>query len=586
MRSHYCGSLSLDHVGLTVSVCGWVHSIRDHGGVLFVSLRDREGMVQIVFHPQKTEAFEIANALHSEYVVAVTGCVISRSPETVNAHLATGYVEIDADDVLILNTAVTPPFQFDDAVSEWVRLSARFFDLRRPQMQANLMMRYKINCAFREFLGQNGFIEIETPLLTRSTPEGARDYLVPSRVHPGSFFALPQSPQLFKQILMVSGFDRYFQITRCFRDEDLRADRQPEFTQVDIEASFMSMDDIRSLMEECLLHVFQSVGVSLPSPLPVLSYREAMCRYGSDKPDLRSPLVLTDVTDIARHVDFQVFSRAAQMKKGCVVALRVPVSLSRSEIDSYTDLASRYGAKGLAWIRFNDVDSFLNSGARDKLQSPIVKNLSDSFLKELIQRTGVKSGDLVFFGADKSSVVYAVLGALRVQVAKDKSLFESGWKPLWVVDFPLFEQDPETDCFVSLHHPFTAPFSGQSLDQPDLCTAQAYDLVLNGSEIGGGSVRIHDPEMQRRIFSILGLSDQDVNEKFGFFLNILRYGAPPHGGIAFGLDRIAALICSADSIRDVIAFPKTQKAQCLLTEAPSSVSTNQMTELGLCLKKV
>ncbi|WP_092484860.1 aspartate--tRNA ligase [Candidatus Ichthyocystis hellenicum] len=582
MRSHYCGVLSLDDVGAQVSLCGWVHGVRDHGGVLFVSLRDREGLVQVVFHPQDEKLFEEASTLRSDCVVGIFGTVIRREPETVNSQLTTGYVEVRASQLTIFNFSLTPPFHFEDRVSDAVRLSHRVVDLRRPAMQNNLRTRYLVNRAFRSFFDQNGFMEIETPLLTRSTPEGARDYLVPSRVYPGQFFALPQSPQLFKQMLMVAGFDRYYQITRCFRDEDLRADRQPEFTQVDAEMSFCSQEQIRELMESCLRYVFNSVGIDL-AQFPVISYREAMVKYGSDKPDLRSPLVLTEVTDISKDVDFQVFSVAANTDKGMVAALRVPAraALSRSEIDSYTGLVRQFGAKGLAWIKFNDVSSFLSSGSRDGLQSPIVKNLSDSFLKVLIERSAVVDGDLVFFGADRNDIVCAAMGALRVQVSKDKGLMSDVWYPLWVVDFPLFDRDPNTGRLLSLHHPFTAPLSDEDLDNPDLCMAQAYDVVLNGTEIGGGSVRIHKASTQEKVFSLLGLSSEEFDDKFGFFLNVLRHGAPPHGGIAFGLDRISALICGEESIRDVIAFPKTQKSQCLLTGSPSPVQEDQLAELGL-----
>ncbi|CUT17452.1 aspartyl-tRNA synthetase [Candidatus Ichthyocystis hellenicum] len=586
MRSHYCGLVSLDDVGSTISLCGWVHGVRDHGGVLFVSLRDREGLIQVVFHPQDEKLFEEASTLRGECVVGILGTVIRREPETVNLHLATGSVEVHASQLTIFNFSLTPPFHFDDKVSDVVRLSHRVVDLRRPTMQNNLKTRYLVTRSFRSFFDQNGFMEIETPLLTRSTPEGARDYLVPSRVYPGQFFALPQSPQLFKQMLMVAGFDRYYQVTRCFRDEDLRADRQPEFTQVDVEMSFCSQDKIRELMESCVRQVFNSVDIELPS-FPVISYQEAMAKYGSDKPDLRSPLVLTELTDISKNVDFKVFSSAANMNKGLVSALRVPAraALSRSEIDSYTGFVSQFGAKGLAWIRFNNVSSFLSSGSREGLQSPIVKNLSDSFIRILIDRSGVVDGDLVFFGADRSDIVCGAMGALRVQVSKDKGLMSDGWYPLWVIDFPLFDRDPNTGRLLSLHHPFTAPTRDEDLDTPDLCIAQAYDLVLNGTEIGGGSIRIHKPSTQEKVFSLLGLSSEEFDDKFGFFLNVLRNGAPPHGGIAFGLDRISALICGEDSIRDVIAFPKTQKSQCLLTGSPSTVKDDQLLELGLLLAK-
>ncbi len=588
MRSHYCGVLSLDNVGTDVSLCGWVHSVRDHGGVLFVSLRDREGLVQVVFHPQDADMFRRANDLRSEFVVRILGAVVRRTPETVNDQLSTGEIEVHASSLEIINSSLTPPFHFDDQISDVVRLSYRVLDLRRPDMQRNLFTRYLVTRAFRHFFDHRGFIEIETPLLTRSTPEGARDYLVPSRVHAGEFFALPQSPQLFKQMIMVAGFDRYYQVARCFRDEDLRADRQPEFTQIDVEMSFSSQEEIMKLMECCLLEVFKSVGIDLPGPIPTMDYKYAMSKYGTDKPDLRLPLVLTELTDVSKDVDFQVFSRAANSKRGRVAALRVPaeVFLSRGEIDSYTKFVMQYGARGLAWIRFNDVSRFLKTGSRDGLQSPIVKNLSDLFLKTLIERSGVVDGDLVFFGADNESIVCAALGALRVRISKDKGLINDGWYPLWVVNFPLFEIDRDSGNVLSRHHPFTAPINADDIDNPDSCLSQAYDLVLNGIEIAGGSVRIHNPAIQEKVFRVLGISSDEANDKFGFFLNVLRYGTPPHGGIAFGLDRISAMICGEDSIRDVIAFPKTQKAQCILTGSPSAVSDEQLDQLGISVNSL
>jgi aspartyl-tRNA synthetase len=592
MRSHYCGELSARQLDQTVTLCGWVHRRRDHGGVIFIDLRDREGLAQIVCDPDRESMFKLAETIRNEFCLRVTGRVRRRPEGTANTNIASGEVEILCLELELLNPSVTPPFQLDDEhLSETTRLTHRVLDLRRPLMQRNLMLRYKVAMAVRRHLDAKGFIDIETPMLTRSTPEGARDYLVPSRVHPGSFFALPQSPQLFKQLLMVAGFDRYYQITKCFRDEDLRADRQPEFTQIDCETSFLTEQQIRDLFESMIREVFgELLAVELPNPFPVMAYGEAMTRYGSDKPDLRVNLELTELTDLMADVDFKVFSEPAKMANGRVAALCIPggAELSRGEIDGYTEFVKIYGAKGLAWIKVNE-----KAKGRDGLQSPIVKNLHDACLEGILTRTGAKDGDIIFFGADKAKVVNDAMGALRVRVGQSdfgqqKGLFTAGWKPLWVVDFPMFEYDEENRRFVAVHHPFTAPKPGHEdlmENDPGACLAQAYDMVLNGWELGGGSVRIHQEAVQSKVFRALAINAEEAQEKFGFLLDALRYGAPPHGGLAFGLDRLVTLMTGADSIRDVIAFPKTQRAQCLLTQAPSPADERQLKELSLRLRE-
>jgi aspartyl-tRNA synthetase len=587
MRSEYCGLVDRKLLDRNVTLCGWVHRRRDHGGVIFIDLRDREGLVQVVCDPDAPETFRIADRLRSEYVVRVFGRVRSRPEGTVNPELASGEVEVLAQEIEILNASAAPPFMMDDErLSENVRLEYRFLDLRRPQMQANLRLRYRTAMAVRGFLDRNGFIDIETPMLTRSTPEGARDYLVPSRVHPGHFFALPQSPQLFKQLLMVAGFDRYYQIVRCFRDEDLRADRQPEFTQIDIETSFLDQRGITDLMEELIRTVFREVlGVALPDPFPRLGYDEAMARYGSDKPDLRVPLELTELTDVMGGVEFKVFREAAQMGGGRVAALRVPRGgeLTRKEIDDYTDFVRIYGAKGLAYIKVNDI-----AKGADGLQSPIVKFISTDVLRTVIGRCAAQNGDLIFFGADRAKVVNEALGALRVKVGHEKGHAQGGWKPLWVLDFPMFEWDEVEKRWNAMHHPFTSPADGHEdlLEaEPGAARAKAHDMVLNGWEIGGGSVRIHRQEVQSKVFRALGIGPEEAEAKFGFLLKALQYGAPPHGGIAFGLDRIVTLMAGAESIRDTIAFPKTQRAQCLLTHAPNTVDERQLRELHIRLRQ-
>ena len=587
MRTHYCGQVTAEHLDQTVTLCGWVHRRRDHGGVIFLDLRDREGLVQIVCDPDSPETFRTAESLRNEYVVRVTGTVRRRPAGTENPNLPTGEIEVLCRELEVLNAAAPLPFQLDETnLSETVRLTHRVIDLRRPAMQANLLLRYRTARAFRRFLDAHGFVDIETPMLTRSTPEGARDYLVPSRVHPGHFYALPQSPQLFKQMLMVSGFDRYYQITKCFRDEDLRADRQPEFTQVDIETSFMTEAQITALAEAMIREVFaEALGVRLPDPFPRLSYAEAMARFGSDKPDLRVTLELTDVTDAVRDVAFKVFSGPAN-SGGLVMALRIPggAQLTRGEIDEYTKFVGIYGAKGLAYIKVNDASRPDETG----LQSPIVKNLHEQALRAILERTGAQSGDLIFFGADKPKVVYDALGALRTKIGHEKGfLTGADWAPVWITDFPMFEYDEEEKRWVALHHPFTSP-KDEDLDRlesdPGSVRAKAYDLALNGWEIGGGSVRIHREEVQRRVFAALGIGEEEARAKFGFLLDALKYGAPPHGGLAFGLDRIVAMMARAESIRDVIAFPKTQRAQCLLTQAPSPVDEKQLRELHIRLR--
>jgi aspartyl-tRNA synthetase len=586
MRTHYCGDLNAELIDQTVTLCGWAHRRRDHGGVIFIDLRDREGLAQVVFDPDRAEAFAIADRSRNEYVLKVSGKVRRRPPGTVNPNLRSGEVEVLAQEVEVLNPSVTPPFQLDDEnLSENTRLTYRVLDLRREPMQRNLRLRYRVAMAVRRYLDAHGFIDIETPMLTRSTPEGARDYLVPSRVHPGEFFALPQSPQLFKQLLMIAGFDRYYQIVKCFRDEDLRADRQPEFTQIDIETSFLDERAIQDINEGLVRTVFKEVlGIDLPAPFPRMTYAEAMSRFGSDKPDLRVALELTELTDLMKTVEFKVFRGAADMPGGRVAALRVPkADLTRKEIDDYTAFVAIYGAKGLAYIKVND-----RSRLPDGLQSPIVKFLPPAVLERVLERTGAENGDLIFFGADRAKVVNDALGALRVRLGHDKGYAAQGWRPLWVVDFPMFEWDEEQKRWAAMHHPFTSPKDGHEdllASDPGRALSKGYDMVLNGSEIGGGSVRIHRADVQAKVFQALGISTEEAQAKFGFLLENLQFGAPPHGGIAFGLDRLVAMMAGAESIRDVIAFPKTQRAQCLLTRAPSPVDDKQLRELGLRLRE-
>ncbi|MCF8162610.1 MAG: aspartate--tRNA ligase [Burkholderiaceae bacterium] len=597
MRTNYCGLTTEAQMGQTVSLCGWVHRRRDHGGVIFIDLRDREGLVQVVCDPDRAEMFKSAESVRNEFCLRITGLVRARPAGTENTGLTSGKIEVLCHELEVLNPSVTPPFQLDDDnLSETTRLTHRVLDLRRPQMQHNLMLRYKVSMEVRKFLDENGFIDIETPMLTKSTPEGARDYLVPSRVNAGHFFALPQSPQLFKQLLMVANFDRYYQITKCFRDEDLRADRQPEFTQIDCETSFMTEQEIRDLFEGMIRKVFKNtLNVELPNPFPVMNFATAMAMYGSDKPDMRVKLEFTELTDVMKDVEFKVFSGAATMDGGRVVGLRVPGGaneqggMPRSEIDAYTQFVAIYGAKGLAYIKVND-----KSKGRDGLQSPIVKNIHDAALAQILERTGAENGDLIFFGADKAKVVNDAIGALRVKIGhsefgRKNGLFDEDWRPLWVVDFPMFEFDEDANRWNALHHPFTAPKAGHEdfiSTAPGKAIAQAYDMVLNGWELGGGSVRIHRADVQSKVFTALNIGEEEAQEKFGFLLDALQYGAPPHGGLAFGLDRIVTMMTGAESIRDVIAFPKTQRAQCLLTQAPSEVDEKQLRELHIRLRSV
>ncbi len=594
MRSHYCGLVTEALLGESVTLCGWVNRRRDHGGVIFVDVRDREGYVQVVCDPDRADMFKVAEDVRNEFCIQVKGLVRARPAGTVNDNLKSGKIEVLCHELIVLNPSVTPPFQLDEEnLSETTRLTHRVLDLRRPYMQNNLMLRYRVAMEVRKFLDTNGFVDIETPMLTKSTPEGARDYLVPSRVHDGHFFALPQSPQLFKQLLMVAGFDRYYQITKCFRDEDLRADRQPEFTQIDIETSFMTEEEIRDMSQGMIKTVFQNtLGIDL-GEFPVMTYQEAALRYGSDKPDLRVMLEFAELTDVMKDVDFKVFSGAANMKGGRVVALRVPggakegQGLTRGEIDNYGEFVKIYGAKGLAWIKVNEL-----AKGREGLQSPIVKNIHDAALQAILARTGAQDGDLLFFGADKEKIVNDAIGALRIKVGhsefgKKNGLFEDRWAPLWVVDFPMFEYDEESDRWTAVHHPFTAPKDGHEdlmVTDPGKCISKGYDMVLNGWEMGGGSVRIHRADVQQKVFDALKITPEEAQIKFGFLLDALQYGAPPHGGLAFGLDRIVTMMTGAESIRDVIAFPKTQRAQCLLTQAPSLVDEKQLRELHIRLR--
>lgn len=585
MRSHYCGALNSKFIDETVTLCGWVDRRRDHGGVIFLDLRDREGIVQVVFDPDTEEHFERADKVRGEYVIKVTGKVRARTEATVNANMATGEIEVLGKALEILSVAETPPFQMDEHISvgEDVRLKYRYIDLRRPEMQQKLILRSKITTAVRNFLDEQGFLDIETPILTRATPEGARDYLVPSRTHPGQFFALPQSPQLFKQLLMVSGYDRYYQVAKCFRDEDLRADRQPEFTQIDIETSFMDEPGIMAVTEQMVCQLFKSVlDVDLPK-FPHMTYAEAMSRYGSDKPDLRIDLELVDVDDLMQQVEFKVFNGPANDDQGRVAALKVPggASLSRKVIDDYTKYVSIYGARGLAWIKVNELQAGIEG-----LQSPIIKFMPDDIVLQLMDRLEAADGDIVFFGADKAKIVNESLGALRIKVAEDMGIVADGWAPLWVVDFPMFEEDGN-GSWTSLHHPFTAPSCTpeELQSNPGAALSRAYDMVLNGTELGGGSIRIHQRDMQETVFSVLGIDEQESEEKFGFLLDALKYGCPPHGGLAFGLDRLVMLMTGASSIREVIAFPKTQSAACVMTDAPGSVDSKQLKELNIRLRK-
>ncbi|MFW5439690.1 MAG: aspartate--tRNA ligase [Methylophilaceae bacterium] len=589
MRTHYCGHVNRELIGQTVTLCGWAHRRRDHGGVIFIDLRDREGIAQIVIDPDTVEAFAAAETVRNEFVLQVTCKVRPRPEGTVNKNIPTGEVEMLASEIEILNPSLTPPFMLDDDnLSEMVRLQHRYIDLRRPVMQENMKLRYRVSKVIRDYLDDKGFIEIETPMLNRSTPEGARDYLVPSRVHHGEFFALPQSPQLFKQLLMVSGFDRYFQITKCFRDEDLRADRQPEFTQIDLETSFLEEDDIMDIVENMIRDMLKKVqDVDLPAEFPRMPYAEAMARYGSDKPDMRVTLEITELSDVMKDVDFKVFSGPANSDKGRVAAIRVPqgATISRKEIDAYTEFVKIYGAKGLAYIKVNDVTKLNEEG----LQSPIVKNIHEAALKAIMERTGAQDGDIVFFGADTTKIVNEALGALREKVGHDKGHVDGrAWAPLWIVDFPMFEHNEDNDSWNALHHPFTSPKDGHEElleTDPGACLSKAYDMVLNGWEVGGGSVRIHQQDVQAKVLKALNISDEEAQDKFGFLLEALQYGAPPHGGLAFGLDRLVTLMAGAESIRDVIAFPKTQKAQCLMSDAPSAVDEKQLRELHIKVRQ-
>jgi aspartyl-tRNA synthetase len=586
MRSHYCGQVTESLLDQEVTLCGWVNKRRDHGGVIFVDLRDREGLVQIVFDPDRAEMFKLAEQIRNEYVLRVKGKVRSRDEAAINPRLATGTIEVLGLELEVLNTSKTPPFQLDDKdVHDDLRLRYRYVDLRRDEMQQRMRLRNQVTMFMRSFLDEQGFWDIETPMLTKATPEGARDYLVPSRTYPGSFFALPQSPQLFKQLLMMSGMDRYYQIVRCFRDEDLRADRQPEFTQLDIETSFLDEAGVMDINENLIRDMFKQVlDVDLPKPFPRMTYAEAMLRYGSDKPDLRIPLELVDLAEEMKEVEFKVFSGPANDPKGRIVVLRIPggAEISRKDIDGYTDFVGRYGAKGLAWIKVNDVDK-----GRDGLQSPIIKFLPDEVLESIVSKTGTQTGDILFFGAGETHIVNESIGALRVKIGTDRNLIENSWQPLWVVDFPMFEDDGKGG-WTPLHHPFTAPSvdSAEALKaDPGGAQSRAYDLVINGTETGGGSVRIHTTDMQQAVFEVLGISEEEAESKFGFLLTALQYGCPPHAGIAFGLDRLVMLMCGADSIRDVMAFPKTQTAACPLTSAPAAVSNDQLKELNLRLRK-
>jgi aspartyl-tRNA synthetase len=589
MRSHYCGQLNESHIDQEVMLFGWMHRRRDHGGVIFIDLRDREGIAQVVFDPDAKDSFAIAERVRSEYVLRIKGLVRRRPEGTDNPEMPTGMIEILGRELEILNAAETPPFQLDSEdheVSEEHRLRYRYIDLRRPQMQNRIRTRARITRIMREFLDNEGFLDIETPMLTKATPEGARDYLVPSRTHNGSFFALPQSPQLFKQLLMMSGMDRYYQIVRCFRDEDLRADRQPEFTQLDIETAFIKEDEMMGTMEDLIRTLFKQVlDVELPNPFPRMTYAEAMRRFGSDKPDLRIPLELVDVADVMKEVEFKVFSGPANHPNGRVAAMRLPKGgeLTRKEIDDYTKFVGIYGAKGLAYIKVND-----SKAGRDGLQSPILKFLPDASVSAIMARTGAQDGDLIFFGADKATIVNEALGALRVKLGEDLGMVEAAWRPLWVVDFPMFEWDEKENRWGALHHPFTAPREADIdilEDKPGECLSRAYDMVLNGTEIGGGSQRIYRAQVQEKVFRLLGINDDEAKEKFGFLLEALKFGCPPHGGIAFGLDRLVMLMTGSTSIREVMAFPKTQTAACLLTAAPSEVSETQLRELGIRLRK-
>ena len=588
MRTHYCGQVNASHIDQVVELCGWVHRRRDHGGVIFIDLRDREGLVQVVCDPEIPEVFRISEQVRNEFVVRLKGKVRARPSGSVNPELPTGEIEILGQQLEVLNRSETPPFQLDEheKASEEVRLRYRYIDLRRPEMLERIRMRARVTRALRNFLDDNGFLDIETPMLTKATPEGARDYLVPSRTHPGKFFALPQSPQLFKQLLMMAGMDRYYQVVRCFRDEDLRADRQPEFTQLDIETSFMDEDELMTLMEEMIRQVVRSVlGRELPNPFPRMTHAEAVRRFGSDRPDLRCPLELVDVGDLMKSVEFKVFSGPANDSDGRVAALRLPsgCELTRKEIDGYTKLVGIYGAKGLAYIKVNEL-----AMGRNGLQSPILKFLPDDVVDAILDRTGAEDGDLIFFGSDKAVVVNEALGALRIKLGEDRQLIESGWRPLWVVDFPMFERDQQANRWSALHHPFTAPKAEHQVlleSDPGACLSRAYDMVLNGTELGGGSIRIHRPELQEQVFRLLGIGEEEAQEKFGFLLSALKYGCPPHGGLAFGLDRLVMLLAGAGSIREVMAFPKTQTAACMLTSAPSEVSLDQLRELSIRVRK-